>query len=180
MAMSVLDLLPRCVSGVYFVYHSDYEKYSLGKISALREATLALEGSYQFYYMGYYIHSCEKMRYKNDYKPQHVLDLETMQWHELNDDVRKLMDENHYMSVSLAMADGAISNSRSDRKVYDTAVDAVAAYDNGLSLFEINFAGMMTANELCEEVDLDEMRVRIKRNHVVSCKVCCPLHDNVL
>ena len=75
--MAILDLLPHCVSGVYFIYHSDFEKWSFGKLSALREAALALEGGYQYYYMGYYIHSCAKMRYKGEYRPQHVLDPES-------------------------------------------------------------------------------------------------------
>lgn len=50
--MSVLDLLPHCVSGVYFIYHEDYTKWSLGKLSACREAALAKEGGYRYYYMG--------------------------------------------------------------------------------------------------------------------------------
>lgn len=50
--MSVLDLLPHIVSGVYFIYHEDYAKWSLGKVSACREAALAKEGGYRYYYMG--------------------------------------------------------------------------------------------------------------------------------
>lgn len=50
--MSVLDLLPHCVSGVYFIYHEDYSKWGLGKLSACREAALAKEGGYRYYYMG--------------------------------------------------------------------------------------------------------------------------------
>lgn len=52
-AMSVLDLLPHAVSGVYFIYHSDFEKWSFGKLSALREAALAAEKGYEWLYMGY-------------------------------------------------------------------------------------------------------------------------------
>ena len=42
-AFAVLDLLPRAVSSVYFVWNPDYAAMSLGKISALREAQLARE-----------------------------------------------------------------------------------------------------------------------------------------
>jgi arginine-tRNA-protein transferase len=87
-AMSVLDLLPHAVSGVYFMYHRDFEKWSLGKLSALREAALTLEGGYEYYYMGYYIHSCLKMRYKGTYKPQYVLDFEALSWDPLDDEMR--------------------------------------------------------------------------------------------
>lgn len=70
-------------------YHQDVEDWSFGKLSALREIQLAIEGGYQYYYMGqqassiiarlfsiivgYYIHSCIKMRYKGKYKPTYVL-----------------------------------------------------------------------------------------------------------
>ncbi|KAF2400149.1 arginyl-tRNA-protein transferase 1 [Trichodelitschia bisporula] len=82
-AMSVLDLLPHAVSGVYFMYADKVARWHLGKVSAVREAGLAMEGGYGFYYMGYYIHGCAKMRYKAEYGPQNVLDLETMQWRPL-------------------------------------------------------------------------------------------------
>lgn len=31
-AMGVLDLLPKAVSGVYLLYHTDFEKWQLGKV----------------------------------------------------------------------------------------------------------------------------------------------------
>ncbi|KAK0280024.1 Arginyl-tRNA--protein transferase 1 [Friedmanniomyces endolithicus] len=100
-AMSVLDLLPHAVSGVYFLYHSDFEKWSFGKLSALRETALALEQGYEYYYMGYYIHCCKKMRYKGDYKPQYVLDYYSWEWDVLDDEMRVLMDRRKYASMSV-------------------------------------------------------------------------------
>jgi len=99
-AMGVLDLLPHAVSGVYFLYHSDVEKWSFGKLSALREAALALEGNYSFYYMGYYIHGCKKMRYKSDYHPQYVLDFHSFGWDLLNEEMMLLMEKRKYASMS--------------------------------------------------------------------------------
>ena len=32
-AMSVIDILPNCVSGVYFMYDKKWERFSLGKVS---------------------------------------------------------------------------------------------------------------------------------------------------
>ena len=183
--MSVLDLLPHCVSGVYFIYHPDFEKFSLGKISALRETCLALEAGYKYYYMGYYIHSCLKMRYKNDYKPQYLLDLETMKWDPLNDDVQKLLDENHYVSVSLAReavarakrgqedenAEKCDTLDKSKRQVFDSAMAAYEAVEDGLSLFDVEFPGMMTAEELEDTVDLDQIIVRLKPDVIVPAEV---------
>ena len=99
-AMGVLDLLPHCVSGVYFLYHSDYERFNLGKLSAVREAVLALEGGYQYYYMGFYIHSCAKMRYKGEFRPQYVLDPESLEWDPLEGEVRALLDRKRYVSLA--------------------------------------------------------------------------------
>ncbi|KAL1739129.1 arginine-tRNA-protein transferase, partial [Schizophyllum fasciatum] len=75
-AMAVLDILPKCVSSVYFMYDNDWQAFSLGKLSAMREAALAKEmndaGAKElaYLYMGkscFYIHSCQKMRYKGEY-----------------------------------------------------------------------------------------------------------------
>jgi len=35
-AMSVIDILPSCVSSVYFMWEKEYEKFSLGKVSPMR------------------------------------------------------------------------------------------------------------------------------------------------
>ncbi|GAA5982247.1 hypothetical protein JCM11641_006238 [Rhodosporidiobolus odoratus] len=83
-ALAVLDLLPNSVSSVYFIWDQDYAGMSLGKLSALREAQLVREmqrdGAWEGegrYMMGFYIHSCAKMRYKADYQPSFLLDPET-------------------------------------------------------------------------------------------------------
>lgn len=166
-AMAVLDLLPHCVSGVYFVYHSDFEQWSFGKISALREAALALEAGYQYYYMGYYIHSCPKMLYKNDYKPQTALDLADLTWNPLDDQFRKLLDEHHYLSPSLL---GKKESENFDQQTFDSAVAAFEAVDDGLSLFKVDFPGMLSASELTEQVDLDEITVQLRQDLVLHTK----------
>ena len=68
-AMGVLDIMPDCVSSVYLMsvlhsfsfiaitlimrrYHSSVERWEFGKLSALQEAALAVEGGYRYYYMG--------------------------------------------------------------------------------------------------------------------------------
>lgn len=162
--MGVLDLLPHCVSGVYFLYHSDFEKWSFGKLSALREATLALEGGYQYYYMGYYIHSCAKMKYKGEYRPQHVLDPESLEWNPLDDELRSLLDKKRYVSLSrerrlkqsvpgptvdagASMVEHPDINLCSD-VLYPTAKEASDAVSDGVSLFDLKIPGVMTEEEI--------------------------------
>lgn len=104
-AMAVLDILPTCVSSVYFMYDKDYETYSLGKLSVLREASLAREiheagvESVDSLYMGFYIHSCPKMRYKGDYSPSYLADPETYEWTPL-DKCRTSLDLFRYACFS--------------------------------------------------------------------------------
>lgn len=99
-AIGVLDLLPQCVSAVYFLYHDSIHSHSPGKLGALREIALAREGGYRWWYSGYYIHSCPKMRYKIDYSPQYVLDPETLTWDHLDKATLEIFDKKHYVSLS--------------------------------------------------------------------------------
>lgn len=86
-AIGVLDILPGCVSSVYFMYDKKFEKYSPGKLSALREVALAREirtaglSSMHSLYMGFYVHTCPKMQYKGEYSPSYLLDPEEYTWY---------------------------------------------------------------------------------------------------
>lgn len=77
-AVGVVDILPRCLSSKYLFWDPDYAFLSLGKYSALQEIGWVKENqaccaSLQYYYLGYYIHSCCKMRYKAAYNPSELL-----------------------------------------------------------------------------------------------------------
>ncbi|XP_032986941.1 arginyl-tRNA--protein transferase 1 isoform X5 [Rhinolophus ferrumequinum] len=84
-AVGVIDILPHCVSSVYFYYDPDYSFLSLGVYSALREITFTRQlhektPQLSYYYMGFYIHSCPKMKYKGHYRPSDLLCPETYVW----------------------------------------------------------------------------------------------------
>uniref|UniRef100_A0A665TUV3 Arginyl-tRNA--protein transferase 1 n=1 Tax=Echeneis naucrates TaxID=173247 RepID=A0A665TUV3_ECHNA len=84
-AVGVIDILPTCVSSVYLYYHPDFASLSLGSYSALREITFTRQLQKQspklsYYYLGFYIHSCPKMRYKGQYRPSDLLCPETYVW----------------------------------------------------------------------------------------------------
>ncbi|XP_066535262.1 arginyl-tRNA--protein transferase 1 isoform X2 [Hoplias malabaricus] len=84
-AVGVIDILPSCVSSVYFYYHPDFASLSLGSYSALREIAFTRQLQKQspklcYYYLGFYIHSCPKMRYKGQYRPSDLLCPETYVW----------------------------------------------------------------------------------------------------
>ncbi|CAK7566473.1 MAG: Arginyl-tRNA--protein transferase 1 [Sporothrix epigloea] len=100
-AIGVLDLLPDCVSSVYFFYHESIHTYSPGKVSAMREIALAREFGYRWWYSGYYIHGCPKMRYKLDFSPQYVLDPEVpASWDLWDKQAVELFNKQSYVSFS--------------------------------------------------------------------------------
>ncbi|KAG8228892.1 hypothetical protein J437_LFUL007629 [Ladona fulva] len=94
-AVGVIDILPYCVSSVYFYYDPDFKVLSLGTYGALSEIfftkNLKLANPMiQFYYMGYYIHSCPKMRYKGSFPPSFLLCPENYTWHPIERCLPKL------------------------------------------------------------------------------------------
>ncbi|SCU84583.1 LAFA_0D10770g1_1 [Lachancea sp. 'fantastica'] len=66
-AIAVTDFLPSGISSVYFIWDPDYPRWSLGKLSALRELSILSKINRQYYYLGYYVDDCPKMRYKRKY-----------------------------------------------------------------------------------------------------------------
>lgn len=73
-AIAVLDVLDHAVSSVYFIYDPDYSHLGLGTVSALREICIAEIFQRKWYYLGYYIPDCDKMKYKAKFGGE-ILDL---------------------------------------------------------------------------------------------------------
>lgn len=99
-AVGVLDVLPTCLSSVYLYYDPDYSFLSLGTYASLREIAYTRElrklcPSIKDYCMGFYIHTCPKMRYKGNYSPSRLLCPETYTWHPI-EKCRPLLDVNKY------------------------------------------------------------------------------------
>ncbi|KAF8681174.1 Arginyl-tRNA--protein transferase 1 [Rhizoctonia solani] len=109
-AIGVIDILPGCVSSVYFMYAPEWNAWSLGKISAIREVTLAKEihdgglESMNSLYMGFYIYSCPKMRYKGEYEPSYLLDPESYTWHPLETCI-PLLEKSEYSTFNESNSD---------------------------------------------------------------------------
>ncbi|KAK9883144.1 hypothetical protein WA026_001342 [Henosepilachna vigintioctopunctata] len=93
-AVGVIDILPKCVSAVYFFYDPDYRELTLGTFGALKEIQLARELyptlNTEFYYMGFYIHTCKKMKYKGNMNPSFLLCPETYKWFPIEKCLQKL------------------------------------------------------------------------------------------
>lgn len=84
-AVGVLDILPNCVSSVYLFYDPEYSFLSLGTYTSLSEIAFVRELSktqpmLEFYCLGFYIHSCQKMRYKGQFSPSFLCCPQTFTW----------------------------------------------------------------------------------------------------
>ena len=89
-AVGVVDVLPKCLSSKYFFWEPSFAWASLGKLGALREIEWVRDasrtcGSLRYYYLGYYIHACPKMRYKAEYRPSELKCAVTGRWTPLED-----------------------------------------------------------------------------------------------
>ncbi|KAF8460243.1 arginine-tRNA-protein transferase, partial [Kalaharituber pfeilii] len=181
-AMSVLDFLPWCVSGVYFIYHSDFSKWGFGKLSACREAALAAEEGYHYYYMGYYIHTCPKMRYKGQFHPTYFLDPENNEWNLLDDARKKEMSEKFYCSPSkpeaVSLHKMHIGKELADEPEFEDE-DSDEEMDG---LWASHMPGILSVEELEEKVDLGQIKIFIPKSGVVKASVSIryivPLHYN--
>ena len=68
-----VDLLPELLSSVYFVFDPDYVSRRLGVFSLLYEIEYARSLDIRWLYMGYWVKSSAKMKYKSDYQPAELL-----------------------------------------------------------------------------------------------------------
>jgi len=179
-AVGILDLLPQCVSAVYFMYHESVHDHSFGKIGAMMEIALAKEEGYKFWYAGFYIHSCLKMRYKGDYLPQYVLDPESYAWDPLDGEMRKRLDERKFVSLSLERS-GTRSDKDASALMLAADQEGKEAFENedgddnapvpnpDLPIFARSMPGILTRTQLLTEVDLDRITIRVRGQDAETC-----------
>jgi arginine-tRNA-protein transferase len=170
-AIGVLDLLPYAVSSVYFLYDESFQSFAPGKLGALHEIALAYEEGYRWWYPGFYIHSCPKMRYKIDYAPQYILDPETLHWDVLDRKVLDLLDKKPFVSLYLErnkeLANGKAEEPPPSKapKLDDTDGTEVAAGtrgeedENDYSLFRANMPGIPSIAYM-QGVDLNHIALK--------------------
>jgi arginine-tRNA-protein transferase len=162
-AVGVLDLLPQAVSSVYFLYHDSIHSRSPGKLGALREIALAKEAGYRWWYAGYYIHSCPKMRYKIDFSPQYVLDPEALAWDLMDREALAIFDRNHYVSLSgerRRLGQGASGDETTNTENADnTTVDARYESEDNHYLFKSDMPGIPSLADMIN-LDMDSLLLR--------------------
>ncbi|CAH1759216.1 13095_t:CDS:10 [Entrophospora sp. SA101] len=136
-AVAVLDILPSCISSVYFFYDNDYSAMQLGKYSALREIAMTLElyneglKDLQWYYMGYYIYSCQKMKYKEQYKPSYLLDPVTYEWYPIEKFTPQFEKTKFVTFSNISTSNTSLKSMLDPRKVTDNDISDLKLFING-------------------------------------------------
>ncbi|KAK5631264.1 hypothetical protein RRF57_006978 [Xylaria bambusicola] len=165
-AIGVLDLLPHAVSAVYFLYHESIHNWSPGKLGALREIAVALEGGYRWWYPGFYIHTCPKMRYKMDYSPQQILNPDTNQWVEVSSEILAKFDNHGYLDFAGVNIDQVINSEKQaddSVSIEDQPDDDYSdGSENGsyISLLSSNMPGLPPMDDVLS-YDYDNIPVRL-------------------
>lgn len=74
-------------------------KTNPGKYTAIKEIEFCKKNNLKYYYMGFYIHSCKKMRYKGEYEPSELLCPTALDWHPYKKSV-SLLDKNKFTPLN--------------------------------------------------------------------------------
>ena len=117
------------------------------------------------------------MRYKGDYRPQNVLDYDTLEWDVMDDEMRRLMDKRKWVSMSRERKikevlqrdeDADMSGSQENDGVeeaiasdlYSVIIPSpLEATDSGISILYLGLPGAMSLEEVEKEINLDDMRI---------------------
>ena len=103
--VGIWDVLPHCLSSVYFYYDTDYSFLDLGIFSAIREIEYVksfnslIDNQFKYYVMGFYCENVQKLRYKGEYHPSDILDHLTMNYVPL-DEVREIIKDGKIHKLS--------------------------------------------------------------------------------
>jgi arginyl-tRNA--protein-N-Asp/Glu arginylyltransferase len=140
-AVGVVDVLPSGLSSVYLFYDPVFARdvIPMGKYAILKEIEYTRDSlRLPYYYLGYYIESCPKMRYKIEYRPSELLCPVTYRWVEAEQGKQTLLrnsPQRHYCQLYLdgnaagSSQEHPQSTSQSQAAVHDTiALDVGAGF----------------------------------------------------
>jgi len=68
--LGFLDKGEGCLSSVYFIYDTKFSHLGLGTFSILKEIEHTQMLGLKYYCLGYYVQECQRMAYKNNFRPR--------------------------------------------------------------------------------------------------------------
>jgi len=162
------------------MYHESVHTHGFGKLGALREIAFAREEGYRYWYAGFYIHECVKMRYKADFVPQEMLDPVSYSWDVLDTSLKQKLNHNKFVSLSQERAGTTMEESKKyafedvinyedDAKSDTSSIedDTLDSDDDeppvphpSLPIFARTMPGLLTKEQLLATIDLDHLSLR--------------------
>jgi len=71
--VALVDILPNAMSSIYCYYDHNYEDYSIGTYSILKQIEYAKTLGIEYLYLGYWVEENRSLTYKSRYKPHEIL-----------------------------------------------------------------------------------------------------------
>lgn len=84
-AVAITDVLPNALSAVYTFFDPEQAHYSPGVLAIMWQIEEARRRNLPFLYLGYWINNCQKMRYKDQYRPLEAWNGQNWQRYERNE-----------------------------------------------------------------------------------------------
>ncbi len=72
--VDLIDIVDDGISSIYFFYDPEYERFSLGIFSLLKQIEFAQKLNLEWIYLGYWVQGCASFAYKRGFKPHQLLD----------------------------------------------------------------------------------------------------------
>lgn len=72
LSLAVIDVLPHGISAVYTFFAPEMSAYSPGRLAILWQINETRRLGLPFLYLGYWVPGCQKMEYKQEYRPLQV------------------------------------------------------------------------------------------------------------
>ncbi|KAL5104192.1 Arginyl-tRNA--protein transferase 1 [Taenia crassiceps] len=147
-AVGVVDLVPNCLSSVYFFNDPRYTCLNLGTFSALWEIayvrnlqrvfgeTVPAYADMKYYTMGYYVHSSIKMNYKAAYSPSFLACPETHVWVPI-EQCQYLLDEDKYSRLAKMEEEDSTTTTPDDEVMIQLPFSESLAYELRQEEFEV-------------------------------------------
>jgi len=164
-AVGVIDVLPSCISSVYLYYDPDFRFLSLGTLTSLLEVGMVRDcssgsrgeqlTSVTQYYLGFYVHTCQKMRYKGRYSPSYLLCPETYLWCPL-EQCLPILDSKPYSKLH---TNSSVSTAPSKLDISKTGVlygRRAVTYELYRELFAADLSDSDTESEVTDSVLLPQ------------------------
>ncbi len=144
-AVGIVDIWSQGLSSVYAFYNAEFAHSlcPLGKFLVLKEIEYCRNLNLRYYYLGDFVHSCSKLRYKAEFHPSQLLCPTTSCWVDAQDGLATLdMESSERQGFRCRLYHGPVAA--------DDAEDTLDVMET--VLLEVDRSNPVTLSMLCPEL----------------------------